>query len=104
MFSSMSDDGGNGVREAQGAWRCDGGLRLAEAAGRERRLLATCGCGEAAAIDAADWIEQGLGPLRLSALEGRLRCACGARQVRLAAGGAATRATGGRGGAIHVFR
>ena len=83
------------------AWGGDGSPRLAEAAGHGRWVLAVCGCGEAAAIDVADWIDEGLGTLRLTALEGRLRCTCGARQVRLAAGGGANP---GRGAAIHVFR
>jgi hypothetical protein len=103
MFSTMGDDGGNqrGVCEAQFAWRGQSRPRLSEAAGNGRWVLAVCACGEAAAIDVADWIDEGLGTLRLSAFEGRLRCACGARQVRLAAGGGATP---GPGAANQVIR
>jgi hypothetical protein len=49
-------------------------------------LVARClsaNCGAESALDLADWAETGAG-LPLRAFEARLRCACGARRVRLA--------------------
>lgn len=40
-------------------------------------------CGGAARIDPAPWLGQGLGRRRLSQLETRLRCNCGARSAHL---------------------
>ena len=39
-------------------------------------------CGAQSALDVADWLEVGQG-LPIRAFEARLRCACGARRVRL---------------------
>lgn len=49
------------------------------------RLVARClatNCGAESAVDVADWLEAGQG-LPLRTFESRLRCACGARRVRL---------------------
>jgi hypothetical protein len=48
-------------------------------------LVASClsaSCGVRSAVDLADWLDVGRG-LSLRAFEARLRCACGARRVRL---------------------
>jgi hypothetical protein len=47
------------------------------------RLIARCRCGCEAEIDPAPWLAQGLGSARLTHLEDRLRCACGARRAEL---------------------
>jgi hypothetical protein len=47
------------------------------------RLIARCRCGCEAEIDPAPWLAQGLGSARLTHLEARLRCACGARRAEL---------------------
>jgi hypothetical protein len=49
-------------------------------------LWATCeaaNCGGAAQIDPTPWLDQRLGGRRLSQLETRLRCNCGARRAHL---------------------
>jgi hypothetical protein len=49
-------------------------------------LWATCeaaNCGGAARIDPGPWLDQRLGGRRLSQLETRLRCNCGARRAHL---------------------
>ncbi len=51
-----------------------------------RILWAMCeaaNCGGAARIDPGPWLDQGLGGRRLSQLETRLRCNCGARRAHL---------------------
>jgi hypothetical protein len=55
--------------------------RLKDAVGRV--LVARCRCGASAQIDAGPWIAERLGEARLSTLESRLRCRCGARGVAL---------------------
>ena len=57
--------------------------RLCDAIGEGRRLVARCGCGAASEIDPSPWMAEKLGEARLSTLEGRLRCRCGARGAAL---------------------
>jgi len=77
--------------------------RLGHASAGRATLWATCGCGEQAVLDPAPWLGQGLSRHPLSALEGRLRCGCGARQARLEIRGLAE-APQGPAGAIFIFR
>lgn len=59
--------------------------RTARAEAPSGVLVASClsaRCGVRSALDAEDWREIGQG-LPLRAFEARLRCACGARRVRL---------------------
>lgn len=58
--------------------------RLDHAAAPGRYLAATCDCGDEQPLDARPWLDQGQGWRRLTELETRLRCLCGARSVRLA--------------------
>ncbi len=61
-------------------------LFLSELKQMGRVLWATCeaaNCGGAAPIDPAPWLNQRLGRRRLSQLETRLRCKCGARRAHL---------------------
>jgi len=90
---------------ADGTWQAvekDEGPTLGEAARVGSRLWAVCGCGRQASVDPAAWIGQGLGALPLDQLESRLRCACGARRVRLEASSPVEAAHDG--GGIYVFR
>lgn len=66
-------------------------------------LWAQCGCGEQAVLDPASWLGQGLARHPLTALEGRVRCGCGARQAQLEIRGLAE-APQGASGAIYIFR
>ena len=108
----MGDDGGDsdGFAEADGLAGPDGlagadwrrSPRLAEAVAGGLWLTAACGCGARGGIDPADWLREGLGRLRLTALEDRLRCGCGARRARLS--GCRAPMNDGDLGPIHVFR
>ena len=66
-------------------------------------LWAACACGREARIDPRPWLAQGLSRAPLPALEGRLRCACGARRARLEIRGLAEAPAGTCGG-LFVFR
>jgi len=88
--------------EAGAVWPGRQGLRLSEATAGGPWLIAVCGCSAVARVDARPWLADGLGALRLPALEGRLRCLCGARQARLMPAPAGE--AGGPGSPIHVFR
>jgi hypothetical protein len=54
-------------------------------------------------VDPTPWLSQGLGRQLVGQLEGRLRCVCGAREVRLEVRGLAE-APPGLAGGIYVFR
>ena len=79
----MADDSGfwtsNRLFDADGA-AC---LPLSSATAPDRRLVARCvvaSCRRRSPIDPTHWTRLRLGDLPLRALEGRLRCLCGARQ------------------------
>ena len=76
---------------------------LSQVDGSGHALWACCevaSCGARAPIDTRNWERRGLGEARLTDLEPRLRCVCGARRARLSAGPRV--ATYGR-GAIYPF-
>ena len=75
---------------------------LADAVAQGGAVIAACCCGAQGVVDVRGWLAQGLGQLRLSCLEGRMRCVCGARQVQLIAG--ENPVAGARCSAIYVFR
>ncbi|HEY8616625.1 hypothetical protein [Phenylobacterium sp.] len=77
--------------------------RLAQATQARSSLWARCRCGHVAAIDPTHWIGQGLSRQPVENLEGRLRCVCGARRVRLEVRGLSEAPQGVTGG-IYVFR
>ena len=77
--------------------------RLAQALAARSSLWARCRCGRAAIVDPSPWISQGLGRQQIAQLEGRLRCVCGARAVKLEVRGLAEAPPGVAGG-IYVFR
>jgi hypothetical protein len=77
--------------------------RLAQATAPRSSLWAQCRCGRRAAVDPTPWLRQGLGRQLVSQMEDRLRCVCGARQVRLEVRGLAEAPPGVTGG-IYVFR
>ena len=79
------------------------GPKLGHATAARSSLWASCRCGRQAGIDPKPWICQGLARHPVEALEGRLRCVCGARQARLEVRGLAEAPAGVTGG-IYVFR
>lgn len=93
---------------ADGSWHQTQGAsgpapRLGQAAAGRATLWALCGCGEAAVLDPAPWLGQGLARHPLAELEDRVRCRCGARRARLEIRGLAE-APASRAGAIFIFR
>lgn len=63
-----------------------GRLRLEDALGEDRHLVACCPaprCEARTPCDPASWIGEGLGRLPLRVFSERLRCSCGSRQARL---------------------
>ncbi len=61
-------------------------LRLRDAFGAERHLVARClspTCRHAAPCDPKPWLAQGLGVAPLLAFSERLRCVCGGRRAAL---------------------
>ena len=67
-------------------WAVDRDPLLSELKQLGGALWATCeaaNCGGAARIDPGPWLDQRLGGRRLSQLETRLRCNCGARRAHL---------------------
>ena len=83
--------------------RAFGAPRLCQATQARASLWALCRCGRTAAVDPAPWICQGLARQPVEHLEGRLRCVCGARRVRLEVHGLAEAPAGVTGG-IYIFR
>jgi hypothetical protein len=77
-------------------------VRLNQAVQPRASLWAVCSCGGEAVLDPKPWLGQGLGRHPLHALEGRLRCECGARQARLEIRGLGAAPTGS--GGIYPFR
>ena len=77
--------------------------RLGQVLAGRSTLWAKCGCGQQAVLDPSPWLGQGLARHPLPELEGRLRCACGARQARLEIRGLAE-APAEVGGGIFIFR
>lgn len=84
------------------AERIAGGVRLTQATAPRSSLWALCGCGREAPVDPKPWIAQGLSRHPLDALEGRLRCVCGAKRARLEIRGLAEAPA--RGGGLWIFR
>jgi hypothetical protein len=68
-----------------GPWTLAGyDIALSYGVGPDRHLRATCAaCHRQVVVNAAAWLAEGLGGLRLTHFEARLRCLCGARSARL---------------------
>ena len=89
------------------SWRATeqaaGATRLGQVLAGRSTLWARCGCGQQAVLDPGPWLGQGLARHPLPALEGRLRCRCGARNARLEIRGLSEAPADAAGG-IFIFR
>lgn len=89
---------------ADGTWhgRDAGEPRLSHAGQSRQRIFAVCRCGREGCVDPEPWMGQGLSRHALAQLEDRVRCACGARRLRLEL--RATAETPPPAAGIYVFR
>lgn len=74
------------MTESKGRMYWDGaleGLPLAHSIGENRHLRAVCACGASSVVDTSMWIAEGLGGQPIPSFYDRMRCACGARSVKL---------------------